>query len=134
MALCIQLQRQLIHLFKIGYKFRKVLAHGHARAHGLVGLCRSICPAVQNSLHLRVRHALCATDDPLAEQRLQSIAGVETVTCTNMRFTIRGRGDDLVTEVIRCLSENRMRVSDFRTIIPNLEDVFLKLTGHSIRE
>ena len=28
MALCIQLQRQLIHLLKIGYKFRKVLAHG----------------------------------------------------------------------------------------------------------
>jgi ABC-2 type transport system ATP-binding protein len=27
-----------------------------------------------------------------------------------------------------------MRVTDFRTILPNLEDVFLKLTGHSIRE
>ena len=84
--------------------------------------------------HCPERTVILATDDPLAEQRLQSIAGVETVTCTNMRFTIRGRGDDLVTEVIRCLSENRMRVSDFRTIIPNLEDVFLKLTGHSIRE
>jgi ABC-2 type transport system ATP-binding protein len=50
------------------------------------------------------------------------------------RYTIRGRGEDLVTEVIHCLSENRMRVTDFRTILPNLEDVFLKLTGHSIRE
>ena len=44
------------------------------------------------------------------------------------------RGDDLVTEVIHCLSENRIRVSGFRTILPNLEDVFLKLTGRSIRE
>jgi ABC-2 type transport system ATP-binding protein len=51
-----------------------------------------------------------------------------------MRFTIRGRGDDLVSEVIRCLSENRIRVTDFRTVLPNLEDVFLKLTGRSIRE
>jgi ABC-2 type transport system ATP-binding protein len=51
-----------------------------------------------------------------------------------LRFNIRGRGDDLVTEVIHCLSENRIRVTDFRTILPNLEDVFLKLTGHSIRE
>jgi hypothetical protein len=25
-------------------------------------------------------------------------------------------------------------VTDFRAILPNLEDVFLKLTGHSIRE
>jgi ABC-2 type transport system ATP-binding protein len=51
-----------------------------------------------------------------------------------VRFTIRGRGDDFVTETIHCLSENRIRVTDFRTILPNLEDVFLKLTGHSIRD
>jgi ABC-2 type transport system ATP-binding protein len=62
------------------------------------------------------------------------IAGVESVTRTEMRFTIRGRGDDLVTEVIHCLSENRIRVTDFRTVLPTLEDVFLKLTGRSIRE
>jgi hypothetical protein len=49
-------------------------------------------------------------------------------------YSSRGQGDDLVTEVIHCLSENRIRVTDFRTILPNLEDVFLKLTGHSIRD
>ena len=56
------------------------------------------------------------------------------MTRNDSQFTIRGRGDDLVTEVIHCLSENRIRVTDFRTILPNLEDVFLKLTGHSIRD
>jgi hypothetical protein len=40
----------------------------------------------------------------------------------------------LVSEVIRCVSEHRIRVADFRTELPNLEDVFLKLTGHSIRD
>jgi ABC-2 type transport system ATP-binding protein len=50
------------------------------------------------------------------------------------QFTIRGRGEDLVTEIIECLSEHRIRVTDFRTELPNLEDVFLKLTGHSIRD
>jgi ABC-2 type transport system ATP-binding protein len=80
------------------------------------------------------RTVVLATDHATAEERFRSIPGVEAVICTDMRFTIRGRGDDLVTEVIRCLSENRMRVMDFRTILPNLEDVFLKLTGHSIRE
>ena len=35
--------------------------------------------------------------------------------------------------VIRCIAENRMRVTDFRTERSTLEDVFLRLTGHSIR-
>jgi len=84
--------------------------------------------------HCPERTVVLATDDPIAEKCLRSIPGVEAVICNDMRFTIRGRGDDLVTEVIHCLSENRIRVTDFRTILPNLEDVFLKLTGHSIRE
>jgi ABC-2 type transport system ATP-binding protein len=74
------------------------------------------------------------TDNPTAEERFNTIPGVESVVQAGLRFTIRGRGDDLVTDVIQCLSENRIRVTDFRTILPNLEDVFLKLTGHSIRE
>jgi len=84
--------------------------------------------------HCPERTVVLATDDPVAEGRFRAIPGVEAVICTDSRFTIRGRGDDLVTEVIHCLSENRIRVTDFRTILPNLEDVFLKLTGHSIRE
>ncbi len=62
------------------------------------------------------------------------LARVEAVTHAGSRFTIRGRGDDLVTEVINCVSEHRIRVTDFRTVLPTLEDVFLKLTGHSIRD
>jgi hypothetical protein len=27
-----------------------------------------------------------------------------------------------------------MHVSDFRTVLPTLEDVFLRVTGHSIRD
>ena len=50
------------------------------------------------------------------------------------RFTIRGRGEDFVTDVIQCLSEHRIRVTDFRTLLPTLEDVFLTVTGHSIRD
>jgi ABC-2 type transport system ATP-binding protein len=84
--------------------------------------------------HCPERTVVLATDEPIAEERFRAIPGVEAVICTDLRFTIRGRGDDLVTEVIHCLSENRIRVTDFRTILPNLEDVFLKLTGHSIRE
>jgi ABC-2 type transport system ATP-binding protein len=84
--------------------------------------------------HCPERTVVLTTNDPVAEERFRAIPGVEAVNCADFRFTIRGRGDDLVTEVIHCLSENRIHVTDFRTILPNLEDVFLKLTGHSIRE
>jgi ABC-2 type transport system ATP-binding protein len=84
--------------------------------------------------HCPERTVILATDDPAAEERFRAIARVEAVARSDSQFTIRGRGDDLVTEVIHCLSENRIRVTDFRTILPNLEDVFLKLTGHSIRD
>jgi len=89
------------------------------------GLVRRHCPE---------RTVVLNTEDPAAEDYFKKIPRIESVTCSEMRFTIRGRGDDLVTEVIQCLSENRIRVTDFRTVLPNLEDVFLKLTGRSIRE
>ncbi len=84
--------------------------------------------------HCPTRTVVLATDEALAEERLKSIPSVDKVTRQDSRFTIQGLGDDLVTEVIHCLSENRIRVTDFRTEVPNLEDVFLKLTGHSIRD
>ena len=84
--------------------------------------------------HCPERTVVLGTDDPTAAERFRTIPRVDEVICNNSQITIRGRGDDLVTEVIHCLSENRIRVTDFRTILPNLEDVFLKLTGHSIRD
>ena len=39
-----------------------------------------------------------------------------------------------MTRVIQCLSEHRLHVTDFRTELPKLEDVFLKLTGHAMRD
>ncbi len=84
--------------------------------------------------HCPERTVVLATDDPRVEERFRAIPGVQSVVRADLRFTIRGSSDDLVTEVIHCLSENRIRVTDFRTMLPNLEDVFLKLTGHSIRE
>jgi len=84
--------------------------------------------------HCPVRTVVLATDNALTEGHLRTIPSVATVTCRQSQFTIQGRGDDFVTEVIHCLSENKIRVTDFRTVLPNLEDVFLKLTGHSIRD
>jgi ABC-2 type transport system ATP-binding protein len=84
--------------------------------------------------HCPARTVLLTTENVLAEERLRRMPSVETVTRQDFRFTIQGRGEDFVSEVIQCLSENQIRVTDFRTVLPNLEDVFLKLTGHSIRD
>jgi ABC-2 type transport system ATP-binding protein len=84
--------------------------------------------------HCPERTVLLATNDLTAEERFRAIPRIESVVRSDTQFTIRGQGEDVVTEVIHCLSENRMRVTDFRMIVPNLEDVFLKLTGHSIRD
>jgi ABC-2 type transport system ATP-binding protein len=84
--------------------------------------------------HCPERTVVLTTDDPIALERFRAIPRVEAVIRQNGRFTIRGRGNDFVTDVIQCVSENRIRVADFRTVLPTLEDVFLKLTGHSIRD
>jgi ABC-2 type transport system ATP-binding protein len=84
--------------------------------------------------HCPERSVVLASDDLNVADRFRAIPGVEEVICSDAQFTIRGRGDELVTEVIHCLSENQIRVTDFRTVLPNLEDVFLKLTGRSIRD
>jgi len=92
------------------------------------------CPENLVKRHCPERTVVLATDGLNAAEHFREIPGVEEVICSNSQFTIRGRGDDLVTLVIHCLSENQMRVTDFRTVLPNLEDVFLKLTGRSIRD
>jgi ABC-2 type transport system ATP-binding protein len=89
------------------------------------GLVRRHCPE---------RTVIVATDDRTADEHFRSLPRVMSVTVQDRRFTIRGSGDDLVTQVIHCLAEHRIRVMDFRTELPTLEDVFLKLTGHSIRD
>ena len=92
--------------------------------------------------HCPERTAVVTTDDPAADAHFATIPGVESVgrppspgasAGQGYQVTIRGTGPDLVSAVIRCLSDHRIHVIDFRTEHPGLEDVFLKLTGHSVR-
>jgi ABC-2 type transport system ATP-binding protein len=83
--------------------------------------------------HCPEQAVVVVTDDRSSGERFRMIPNVESVTSQDGRFTIRGRGDDLITHVIHCLADHRMQVTDFRTERSTLEDVFLKLTGHSIR-
>jgi ABC-2 type transport system ATP-binding protein len=91
-------------------------------------------PAELVRRHCPERTVIVATDDSTAAERFRGIAQVESVNSQGLQLTIRGRGDDLVTQVIHCLAQHRLQVIDFRTEVPTLEDVFLKLTGHVIRD
>jgi ABC-2 type transport system ATP-binding protein len=84
--------------------------------------------------HCPERSVTLSTLAENAAECFARIPRVESVERQESRFTIRGVGDAFVTDVIQCLSENRTTITDFRTELPNLEDVFLKLTGHSIRD
>src|SRR5437762_6322025 len=78
-------------------------------------------PAALVARHCPERTVTLVTDEATAEERFRAIPRVTAVTCQDRRFTILGRGDELVTDVIHCLSENRIRVTDFRTELPTLD-------------
>ena len=86
------------------------------------------------SRHCPERTVVLTAADASAADRFRAIPGIESVEQQDARFTLQGSGEEFVSAVIQCLSENRIRVGDFRTVHPTLEDVFLRLTGRSIRD
>ena len=91
-------------------------------------------PAALVRRHCPGRSIVLATVDAAAAAHFRALPSVDAVTSSNGLLTISGRGDDLVAGVLDCLAEHRIRVTDVRTVSPTLEDVFLTLTGHSIRD
>jgi ABC-2 type transport system ATP-binding protein len=91
-------------------------------------------PAELVRRHCPERTVIVVTEDSTALERFRGIPQVESVSSHGLQHTIRGRGDDLLAQLIHCVAEHRMNVTDFRTEVSTLEDVFLKLTGHLIRD
>ena len=88
-------------------------------------LVRKYCPE---------RTVVFTSADANVGERLEGLGAVERADGSEATYTIRGEGDDFVTEVISVVAREGVRVRGFRTEIPTLEDVFLKLTGHGIRD
>jgi ABC-2 type transport system ATP-binding protein len=91
-------------------------------------------PAELVRRHCPERTVIVATDDEAGAEHFRAMPRVHSVIVDGTRLTIRGEGDDLVTAVIHCVADHGLRVTDFRTELPTLEDVFLKVTGHGIRD
>lgn len=66
-------------------------------------------------------------------RRMESVAGVARVELHNGRVTVHGTGDSLIADVAQALDHMACRHHDMRSECSTLEDVFLKLTGHNLR-
>lgn len=82
--------------------------------------------------HCPERSVVVVAGDPSAAAVFARAAG--RVSRVGDRYTLHGAGEEFVSAVITALSEHHIRVTDFRTVLPGLEDVFLKLTGRAIRD
>src|SRR4029453_14304064 len=89
------------------------------------GLVRRHCPE---------RTIVVETADPRATELLGRVTGIDAAAREEKTVVLRARSVDVMTGVFRCLADQQIPVTDFRTFVPTLEDVFLKLTGHSVRE
>ena len=91
-------------------------------------------PAELVRRHCPERRVVFTSDAGGVAERLASIPGVRSTTSNGATHTLSGEGDDFVTMVIAFVAREGIHVRGFRTEIPTLEDVFLKLTGHGIRD
>ena len=67
-------------------------------------------------------------------RQLESMAGVDRVESRNGRVVVHGTGDTLIADLTHKLRRLDCRPKDLRTENATLEDVFLKLTGHTFRD
>jgi ABC-2 type transport system ATP-binding protein len=84
--------------------------------------------------HCPERTIMIETVDERAIAALGRVAGIDSAGRNNGQIVLRARSVEVMTGVFRCLADQQIPVTDFRTFVPTLEDVFLKLTGHSIRD
>ena len=90
-------------------------------------------PAALVRRHCPERTVIVTTTQHSADALFRQLPSVTAVERRDGDVSIEGRGDDFVTTVIQCLGVNAIPVIDLRTESPTLEDVFLRVTGHSIR-
>jgi len=68
-------------------------------------------------------------DGQLDASAVRALAGVQQVEIRRDRVVVSGAGPRLVSRVVLAVEEQGCHIRDFHTEQPNLEDVFLALTG-----
>ncbi len=91
-------------------------------------------PAELVEKHCPERTVVFTSDEAGVAERLNGLPNVKAVTSDGLQHSLNGQGTDFVTDVINAIASEKIRVTGFRTETPTLEDVFLRLTGHGIRD
>lgn len=73
-------------------------------------------------------------DGTFEAQQLQGLSRTTRVERIGERVIVYGKDDQLVVDVVKALTSRGWRFRDLRTEQPNLEDVFLALTGREMRD
>lgn len=84
--------------------------------------------------HCPQRRVVFSSADPDIASKLAETRFQQSTTGDGHTFALDGVGDSFVTDVIHWVAQSGAQISGFRTEMPSLEDVFLKLTGHGIRD
>ena len=75
--------------------------------------------------------SLTTTDNGLAREEMERLFNLDVSEKEEVLYVTCNRGDTCIPEIIRTLGE---KVLSVRIERPTLNDVFLKLTGKTIRE
>ena len=83
--------------------------------------------AAEHCIALRVK-------TPFPGEKLQQLPGFQRIEAHGENLLVYGRGDRFSADVVTALSEFHLEFSELRVTTPNLEDVFLRLTGREMRD
>ncbi|MCK4545236.1 ABC transporter ATP-binding protein [candidate division WOR-3 bacterium] len=65
---------------------------------------------------------------------LESLNGIINIKIIDNKVVIHGNGKNILLDVVNLLSESKIDFTNLNMKQPNLEDVFLELTGHEMRD
>ena len=91
-------------------------------------------PAELVAKHCPERRVVFTSDVADVAARMSDVPALRSVASAGSSHTLHGEGDAFTTDVIHVIAREGIHVRGFRTEHPTLEDVFLKLTGHGIRD
>jgi len=86
---------------------------------------------------LRVEQRIAFDADGIPDEvvgALRAIPGVERVERSDGRVRVYGQSDRVLVPILEVLQEAHLSFHDLQTEQPNLEDVFLTLTGQEMRD
>ncbi len=107
-----------------------IVDHGKVIADDtLRGLEKQVPPSRRLSVEIEV-----AALPPAWLPDLRALSGVETAELSGETLSVTLADLERAPAVLAFLSERRQRFSHFRTERADLEDIFLRLTGHTLRD